>query len=92
MPAIENLIESEFSLSEQLCYLNHAAVSPWPKRSVDAVKCFAEENGNSGSRYYERWLETEQLLRRQLQALIGASSSDEIALLKNTSEALSVVA
>jgi selenocysteine lyase/cysteine desulfurase len=92
MPAIENLIESEFSLSEQLCYLNHAAVSPWPKRSVDAVKCFAEENGNSGSRYYERWLETEQLLRRQLQALIGAAGSDEIALLKSTSEALSVVA
>ena len=92
MPAIVDLIESEFTLSEELCYLNHAAVSPWPKRTVDAVKCFAEENGSNGSRYYERWLKTEQQLRRQLQTLIGASSSDEIALLKSTSEALSVVA
>ena len=92
MAAIVNIIESEFTLSDELCYLNHAAVSPWPKRTVDAVKRFAEENGSSGSRYYDRWLETEQLLRRQLQTLIGASSSDEIALLKSTSEALSVVA
>lgn len=83
---------SEFTLSEELCYLNHAAISPWPKRTVDAVKCFAEENGSNGSRYYERWLKTEQRLRQQLQTLIGAAGSDEIALLKNTSEALSVVA
>jgi selenocysteine lyase/cysteine desulfurase len=92
MPAIADLIESEFTLSEDICYLNHAAVSPWPKRTVDAVTCFAEENGSNGSRYYERWLRTEQELRLQLQTLVGASSTDEIALLKSTSEALSVVA
>ena len=87
-----DMIEREFSLSDDICYLNHAAVSPWPKRTVDAVRCFAEENGSNGSRYYDRWLKTEQLLRQQLQRLIGASGSDEIALLKSTSEALSVVA
>ena len=87
-----HMIEREFSLSDDICYLNHAAVSPWPKRTVDAVRCFAEENGSNGSRYYDRWLKTEQLLRQQLQRLIGASGSDEIALLKSTSEALSVVA
>ena len=87
-----DMIEREFSLSNDICYLNHAAVSPWPKRTVDAVRCFAEENGSNGSRYYDRWLKTEQLLRQQLQRLIGASGSDEIALLKSTSEALSVVA
>jgi selenocysteine lyase/cysteine desulfurase len=85
-------IENAFTLSDHICYLNHAAVSPWPKRTVEAVQRFAEENGSTGSRYYPRWLETEQLLREQLQTLIGAASSDEIALLKNTSEALSVVA
>jgi cysteine desulfurase/selenocysteine lyase len=87
-----DMIEREFSLSDDICYLNHAAVSPWPKRTVDAIRCFAEENGSNGSRYYDRWLKTEQLLRQQLQRLIGASGSDEIALLKSTSEALSVVA
>jgi len=82
----------EFPLSKDICYLNHAAVSPWPRRTVEAVSRFAQENGEWGSRHYERWLGVEQALRRQLQQLINARSSDEIALLKNTSEALSVVA
>ncbi len=92
MVTAEDVVAREFALAADICYLNHAAVSPWPKRTVAAVKSFAEENGASGSRYYPRWLETEQDLRQQLQTLIGAGSSDEIALLKNTSEALSIVA
>ncbi len=86
------MYEQEFRLSNALCYLNHAAVSPWPQRTVQAVERFARENGELGARNYERWLETEQQLREQLRQLINASGSDEIALLKNTSEALSVVA
>ena len=82
----------EFELSPDICYLNHAAVSPWPRRTVAAVKRFADENGRVGSQNYERWLQTERQLRQQLQALINAADTDEIALLKNTSEALSVVA
>ena len=82
----------EFSLSSELCYLNHAAISPWPERTVDAVRRFAEENGQRGSQHYPRWLQTEQTLREQLQFLINARSSEEIALLKSTSEALSVIA
>ncbi|MFQ5644754.1 MAG: aminotransferase class V-fold PLP-dependent enzyme, partial [Thiogranum sp.] len=77
---------------DDICYLNHAAVSPWPPRTVAAVQRFAEENGRVGSRHYERWLATEQALREQLQALINAAGSNEIALLKSTSEALSVIA
>jgi len=86
------MFEHEFKLAEDICYLNHAAVAPWPQRTVDAVRRFAEENGCTGSRHYSRWLETEQALREQLRQLINADSSDEIALLKNTSEGLSVVA
>ncbi len=81
-----------FQLDEELVYLNHAAVAPWPRRTVQAVTEFARENGRYGSRNYLRWVHTEGLLRQQLCALINARHSDEIALLKNTSEALSVVA
>jgi len=83
---------SEFQLDDFIVYLNHAAVSPWPKRTADAVRAFAEENATWGSRHYPDWVETESRLRQQLQTLINAHSTDEIALLKNTSEALSVVA
>jgi cysteine desulfurase / selenocysteine lyase len=83
---------SEFPLSEELIYLNHAAVAPWPKRTSAAVIAFAEQNSRYGSRFYLDWLKKENELRQQFQALLNAPSSDDIALVKNTSEALSFVA
>ncbi len=81
-----------FQLDPALHHLNHAAVAPWPIRTVEAVTRFAMENGRIGSLEYERWLETEQRLRERLQRLIHARCADEIALLKNTSEGLSFIA
>ena len=89
---LESLISDEFKLDDDIIYLNHAAVSPWPKRTSDAVTKFAEENSYSGAAYYPKWLKTEAKLREQLQKLINAPSVNDIALLKNTSEGLSVVA
>ena len=86
------MYESEFPLDDSIIYLNHAAVSPWPQRTATAVKRFADENVAFGSRNYPEWVATESTLKQQLQQLLNAASSDEIALLKNTSEALSVVA
>lgn len=83
---------NEFLLNDDIAYLNHAAVAPWPRRTVEAVQAFAQENGVRGSQHYERWLATESALREQLKTLINAASTDEIALLKSTSEALSVIA
>ncbi len=82
----------EFPLAEPLIYLNHAAVGPWPKRTAEAVAGFARENCTFGSRNYPDWLKKEAQLRRQFQQLLNAPSSDDIALVKNTSEALSFVA
>lgn len=84
--------EEEFPLEDGLIHLNHAAVGPWPQRTVEAVKAFAEENGARGSLHYPRWLETEAALREQLRVLINAPAAEDIALVKNTSEALSFVA
>ncbi len=85
-------LQQEFPLLASITYLNHAAVSPWPIRTVNAVTNFSRENATQGSKDYPRWVDTETTLRKQLQQLINARSSNEIALLKNTSEALSVVA
>ena len=86
------MLTSEFVLDESIIYLNHAAVSPWPRRTADAVRAFALENASIGARHYNAWVETESALKAQLCRLINAASVDEIALLKNTSEALSIVA
>jgi cysteine desulfurase / selenocysteine lyase len=82
----------EFPLTDELIYLNHAAVAPWPKRTGDAVIKFAEQNTRYGSHFYLDWMKKEDELRCQLQALLNAPSADDIALVKNTSEALSFVA
>ena len=83
---------AEFPLRPDIIYLNHAAVAPWPRRASEAVKRFAEENATLGAHRYPQWLRVETALREQLRTLLNAPDSDDIALLKNTSEGLSVVA
>ena len=82
----------EFPLDDSIVYLNHAAVSPWPQRTCEAVKRFARENTRFGAARYPDWQKTERKLRAQLAWLINAPSADDISLLKNTSEGLSTVA
>lgn len=92
MSEFEQLINTEFPLKDDIIYLNHAAVAPWPSRTAAAVRLFAEENVITGAMNYPAWVKKENGLRRQIQSLINAPSADDIGLLKNTSEALSVVA
>jgi selenocysteine lyase/cysteine desulfurase len=87
-----SLQREEFPLDPTLCHLNHAAVGPWPARAARAVSRFAEENARQGSLHYPQWLATETRLRERLARLIGAGSPGDIALAKNTSEALSIIA
>lgn len=82
----------EFVQAPGLRYLNHAAVAPWPNRAAAAVARFANENVLLGARDYSDWMSLEQRLRERLMRLLNAPSTDDVALVKNTSEALSFVA
>lgn len=81
-----------FPQAPKICYLNHAAVSPWPKCSEEALVNFAKENTFHGAAYYPKWMQVEKQCRERLAKLIGISNSEEIALAKSTSEALSIIA
>lgn len=85
-------MNSYFQLDKDIIHLNHAAVAPWPTVTRDAVIAFADENISIGSQNYGIWMETEQQLKQKLAQLINASSTNEIAILKNTSEGLSLIA
>ena len=85
-------MKSYFQLDHNIVHLNHAAVAPWPVVTRDAVINFANENVSIGSQRYDCWIKTEQQLKQRLARLINAHSTDEIALLKNTSEGLSLIA
>lgn len=86
------LLAQEFPLDPQVIYLNHAAVSPWPSRTTEAVSAFARQNMTRGAADYPQWLSTEQSMRARLAQLIHAPSTANIALQKNTSEGLSTIA
>ena len=88
----DNHYEKDFNLDDKLIHVNHAAVAPWPVATQTAVQEFATENTQQGSINYLQWMQHEQNLRELLKTLIHADSTAEIALLKSTSEALSVVA
>jgi selenocysteine lyase/cysteine desulfurase len=86
-------MDSQFPILRQSApYLNHAAVGPWPRCAAQAAQSFAEENMLYGSIRYVEWMEREKALRRNLALLTGAASPDDIALLKNTTEGISLVA
>ncbi len=82
----------EFHLDEELIHLNNAAVAPWPRRTLQAITAFSEENIRYSSKYFMQWLNVERELRTRLKHLLNAESADDIALVKNTSEGLSFVA
>ena len=86
-------MNSQFPILEQAApYLNHAAVGPWPRCTAEAARSFADENMRQGSANYLEWMARERELRHRLARLTGASSPDDIALLKNTTEGISLVA
>lgn len=84
-------LPSEFPLDPDICYLNHAAISPWPRRSAEAVAALAQQIMSRGGSDYPDWLKTEERLRERLAWLINASDPADIALVKNTSEGLSII-
>ena len=87
-----NCYQDEFDQTNGLRYLNHAAVAPWPRRAADAVSAFARENVAHGASDYPEWLKIEHRLRERLARLLNARAGSDLALVKNTSEALSFVA
>ncbi len=84
--------EEEFPFASGILHLNHAGVGPWPRRTMTAIREFTEENMTIGTLHYAGWEQNILRLRGSLRGLIGAASSDEIALTKNTSEGISIVA
>ncbi|MGB0713794.1 MAG: aminotransferase class V-fold PLP-dependent enzyme [Gammaproteobacteria bacterium] len=85
-------IAAEFQVRDDVIYLNHAMASPWPKRTAEAVRLFADENAFQGQFDLLNWVPVEQELRMRLRRLINADSVDDIAIVKNTSEGISAVA
>jgi len=81
----------QFPVTERLIYMNHAAVAPLPRPAAEAMQAFSQDALEYGALHYDQWLDTYEKLRVAAARLIGAERG-EIALVKNTSEGIAMIA
>lgn len=80
-----------FPITGHAVYLNHAAVSPPPLPTIEAIQAQLRDVGENGSANYRSWVATKDRTRKLVAALIGARP-DQIAFMRNTSDGLSTIA
>jgi cysteine desulfurase / selenocysteine lyase len=89
--ALHERYRDQFPVTERFIYLNHAAVTPLCRAAAEAMKSLADDTCLYGSAHYGEWLKSYDGLRSATARLINASP-DEIAIVKNTSEGIAMVA
>src|SRR6185369_9913502 len=80
-----------FPITERALYFNHAAVSPPPITTIRAVEAQLKDVHENGSINFREWLETKEQARDLLANLLGPRP-EQVAFVRNTSDALSTVA
>jgi cysteine desulfurase/selenocysteine lyase len=84
-------IRALFPITERAVYLNHAAVSPPPISTIEAVRAQLRDVAENGSLNYRNWVATKERARRLAADMIGARP-EQVAFVRNTSDGLSTVA
>lgn len=84
-------VRALFPITERYIYLNHAAVSPLPTPARQAVESQLRDVNEHGSAGFRNWLATKEHARKLLADLLGARP-EQVAFMRNTSDALSSVA
>lgn len=83
-------IRALFPITQRANYLNHAAVSPLPLPTIQAVEKQLKDVHENGSVNFQDWLSTKEQARKLLANMLGARP-EQIAFMRNTSDALSTV-
>lgn len=81
----------EFPVLANVNFLNHAAVSPLPRRAAEIIKQFADEACDVGAMAWMQWAGRVKQARTRAAQLLGAGE-DEIAFSHNTTHGLMCIA
>src|SRR5258706_6923191 len=84
-------IRALFPVTGRAIYLNHAAVSAPPTPTIDAIKSQLADVSENGSVNFRKWLAVRESARQLLAGMLGAHP-EQVAFVRNTSDALSTVA
>lgn len=80
-----------FPITKNTVYLNHAAVSPPPTTTIEAVEAQLHDVVQNGSLHYRSWVAVKERARSLAAGMIGARP-EQIAFMRNTSDGISTVA
>ena len=78
-------------IAERWAYFDHAAVAPLPAPARDALVRWATQSAEQGDTVWPEWNQRVEQTRKLAARLIGAGA-DEIALVRSTTEGISLVA
>ena len=84
-------VRALFLVTERLIYFNHAAISPPPAPTIRAIEAQLKDVHENGSLNFRNWLAAKEDARKLLAQLLGARP-EQVAFVRNTSDALSTVA
>lgn len=84
-------LRSLFSHTGRVVYLNHAAVSPPPTKTIEAVSAQMRDVAENGSLHYRQWVAVKERARKLAAGMIGAKPH-QLAFMRNTSDGLSTIA
>ncbi|HKC65082.1 MAG TPA: aminotransferase class V-fold PLP-dependent enzyme [Pyrinomonadaceae bacterium] len=80
-----------FPITERFVYLNHAAISPPPAQTIEAVAAQTKDVAENGSLHYRSWVAVRERARKLAAEMIGARA-EQLAFMRNTSDGLSTIA
>jgi cysteine desulfurase/selenocysteine lyase len=84
-------LRSLFSHTGRVIYLNHAAVAPPPVRTIEAVTAQMRDVAENGVLHYRSWMAVRERARKLAAEMLNAQP-EQVAFMRNTSDALSTVA
>lgn len=81
----------QMPVTRNWAYMDHAAVAPLPAPARDAVHAWLDDATNHGDAHWLDWHRQCEDLREQAAEMLGAGL-EEVALVKNTTEGINLVA
>ncbi|MGD9562840.1 MAG: aminotransferase class V-fold PLP-dependent enzyme [Pyrinomonadaceae bacterium] len=84
-------IRSQFPAVAKFAYLNSAAVSPVPTKSIEAINIQLADVSQNGSNNYADWIAAKNRARELAAAMLGVRA-EQVAFMRNTSDGFASIA
>ncbi len=91
MTCMNNSVRALFPVTERAIYFNHAAVSPPPLKTIEAIQSQLRDVSENGSVSFRNWVAVKERARQLVAGMLGARP-EQVAFMRNTSDGLSTVA